>query len=290
MTHQEQDFKRELEAWYRKINRPEFIPNDPVQFPHRYSHPADVEIAAFLAAAIAWGRRDLILRSAERMFTLMGPSPAAFVMAGNYRKLGDRCIHRTFFEADLRYFCRGFRACYEKYGGLEALFSSALESGSPGSAESAGPGAGQTGPGDIWDGIALFRETMAGGNNGRYTKHIANPGAASACKRINLALRWLVRREGPVDLGLWKHPAPSALFIPLDLHAGRTARRLGLLERRQNDRKAVTELTLRLREFCPEDPVRYDLALFGQGISESLSESLSSGVSPDISRSVNAEK
>jgi uncharacterized protein (TIGR02757 family) len=246
MTDQERSLKRELEAWYRKINRPEFIPGDPVQFPRRYSGPADAEIAAFLAASIAWGRRDLILRSAERMFALLGPSPSAFVMAGNYRKLRENCIHRTFFEDDLRYFCRGFRACYEKYNSLEALFSSV--------------------PGDIWDGIALFRETMAAGNKGLYTKHIANPASNSACKRINLALRWLVRQEGPVDLGLWKRVPPSALSIPLDLHVGRTARRLGLLERKQNDRKAVTELTAKLRGLCPEDPARYDLALFGMGI------------------------
>jgi len=241
--------KTELERLYRKINKPEFIPLDPVKFPHRYDPGPDQEIAAFLAAAIAWGRRDLILRSAERMFALMGKSPYAFVMEGDYHKLKERCIHRTFFEDDLRYFCRGFRACYTQYGSLEALFASA---------------------GNIWDGISLFRETMARGNGGpskksAYTKHIANPGANSACKRLNLALRWLVRREGPVDLGLWRKLSPSSLFIPLDLHVGRAARQLGLLEegRKANDKKAVITLTEKLKEFCPDDPVKYDLALFG---------------------------
>jgi uncharacterized protein (TIGR02757 family) len=214
------------------------------------SRRQDIEIAAFLTAVIAWGRRENILRSAEKMFALMGPSPADFVMSGDYRKLQDRCIHRTFFEADLAYFCQGFRRCYQEYDSLESLFSSALES----------PG------GTIWDGIALFRETMTAGNNGRGAKHIANPAAHSACKRINLALRWLVRRDGPVDLGLWKSVSPAALVIPLDLHVGRTARRLGLLERKTSDRKAVEELTAKLRDFCPEDPVKYDLALFGMGV------------------------
>ncbi|MDR0387042.1 MAG: TIGR02757 family protein [Treponema sp.] len=253
------DLKKELDAWYTKINRPEFVLTDPVQFPRRYMDAEDkrrqehcrrdVEIAAFLTAVIAWGRRDNILRSAERLFARMGPSPAAFVMSGNRRELKDRCIHRTFFEADLQYFRRGFRTCYKKYGSLESLFSLALEP----------PG------GTIWDGIALFRETMAEGNGGRCNKHIANPAAHSACKRINLALRWLVRKEGPVDLGLWKSVPPAALLIPLDLHVGRTARRLGLLERKANDRKAVEELTAKLRDFCPEDPVKYDFALFGMG-------------------------
>jgi uncharacterized protein (TIGR02757 family) len=175
------------------------------------------------------------------MFALMEGGPAAFVMSGNYRKLKDNCIHRTFFEDDLKYFCKGFKFCYTKYGNLEKLFAAA---------------------GDIWQGIFLFREEMASANGGRYTKHIANPGANSACKRINLALRWLVR-DGPVDMGLWKSFSPAALYVPLDVHVARTSRRLGLLKRKSNDKKAVIELTEKLREFCPEDPVKYDFALFG---------------------------
>ena len=242
---------QELERRYKQFISSEYIVNDfimrdPVQFPNRYAKRCDIEIAAFLAATIAWGRRDLILRSAEKMFSLMEPSPAAFVMAGNYRKLKDRCIHRTFFEDDLKYFCRGFRSCYAKYGSLEKLFAATP---------------------DIWQGIALFREEMAAANRGRYTKHIANPGradaaAGSACKRINLALRWLVRK-GPVDLGLWKSISPSSLYIPLDVHVARSARRLGLLKRKSNDKKAVIELSQKLRELCPDDPVKYDFVLFG---------------------------
>jgi uncharacterized protein (TIGR02757 family) len=237
------------------MNTPEFILKDPVQFPHRYRARHDKEIAAILAATIAWGRRDLIVKSAEKMFGLMGPSPYAFIIEEKYRKMKidddkGRSIHRTFFEGDLLYFCKGFKACYAKYDSLEALFA---------------------GGRDIWEGIGLFRETMASGNGGKskmpvYSKHIANPATGSACKRLNLALRWLVRREGPVDMGLWKSISPSSLFIPLDLHVGRIARSMGLLERKSNDRKAVISLTEKLREFCPEDPVKYDLALFGYGI------------------------
>lgn len=212
------------------------------------------------------------------MFALMGDSPHKFVMKGDYRKFADRpqvqqtgaqrpggnglrgfCIHRTFFENDFIYFCRGFRACYTQYGSLEALFASAS---------------------GIWEGISLFRETMAAGNRGRgpartkpatqadYSKHISNPEAGSACKRLNLALRWLVRREGPVDLGLWKSISPSSLFIPLDLHVGRAARELGFLDssRKGNDKKAVISITEKLRELCPEDPIKYDLALFGYSL------------------------
>jgi len=248
--------KKELNRWYKKFSGSEsavkdFIALDPVQFPLRYANlhkgqQADIEIAAFLTAIIAWGRRDLIIRSAQKMFAQMEPGPAAFVMAGNYKNLKDRydpldrSVHRTFFEGDLKYFCKGFKSCYEKYGSLEKLFATAP---------------------DIWQGISLFREEMAAGNKGSYSKHIANPDANSACKRINLALRWLVRK-GPVDFGLWTSIKPSALYIPLDVHVARNARKLGLLERKSNDRKAVVELTERLREFCPEDPVKYDFALF----------------------------
>jgi uncharacterized protein (TIGR02757 family) len=182
------------------------------------------------------------------MFSLMDQSPFAFVMSGNYAKLKDRCIHRTFFESDLRYFCRGFKNCYTQYGSLESLFSSAD---------------------NVWNGMALFRETMARGNKGAYSKHLADPASNSACKRLNLALRWLVRK-GPVDTGLWKKLSPASLYIPLDVHVGRTARSLGLIDatRKSNDKKAVFALTEKLREFCPDDPVKYDFALFGMGIRE----------------------
>jgi len=238
----------ELNNWFTKICTPDFIPLDPVQFPRRYKKREDAEIVSFLAATIAWGRRDMILRSAEKMFALMGKSPYAFIISGEYKKLKNKNIHRTFFESDLKYFCKGFEYCYAKYGNLEKLFASAP---------------------DVWQGISLFREEMAKGNKGLYSKHISNAGEAdksgSACKRLNLALRWLVR-GAPVDLGLWKNIKPAALFIPLDVHVARTARRLKLLERKSNDKKAVIELTEKLRAFCPEDPVKYDFSLFGMGL------------------------
>jgi len=250
---------QKLDLWYEKICVKDFIKDDPVQFPHRFSKKEDIEIAAFLTATIAWGRRDLILRSSERMFAIMGKSPFSYITSRKYKNLKNKNIHRTFFESDLKYFCKGFEHCYAKYSSLEKLFS---------------------GTGNTWEGIALFREEMAKGNNGRYSKHISNPGKAddeaggneskgSACKRLNLALRWLVRK-GPVDLGLWKSIKPAALFIPLDVHVARTARKLGLLERKSNDKKAVIELTEKLRTYCADDPVKYDFALFGMGI-DSLS-------------------
>jgi uncharacterized protein (TIGR02757 family) len=267
----DQKLKTLLDAWVSRTNTPAFIDSDPVQFPRGYAAREDREISAFLAATIAWGRRDLILRSARRMFALMGRSPYDYVMSGGWKKLPAACVHRTFFGKDLAYYCKGLLACYTLCGSPERLFASS---------------------GEIFEGIRLFRQTMAmanaapagktasrtaRGKAGRgetetaavYSKHSANPEANSACKRINLALRWLVRDDGIVDLGLWKSVSPSRLYIPLDIHVGRTARRLGLLERKANDRKAACELTAKLREFCPEDPVKYDFALFGLGMENS---------------------
>ena len=246
---QKKTHSHELDYWYKKTCKPNFITSDPLQFPCRFKKHNDIEIAAFLTATIAWGRRDLILRSAQKMFDMMGESPYDFVISNTYKKLKPANIHRTFFTEDLKYFCRGFKHCYTKYGNLEKLFASTP---------------------CIWEAIALFRDEMAKANKGLYSKHISNPGSetknGSACKRLNLALRWLVR-GGPVDLGLWKLIRTSSLYIPLDVHVARTARKLGLLERKANDKNAVIELTERLREFCPEDPVKYDFALFGMGIS-----------------------
>jgi len=252
MERKDGRLKQQLDLWYEKVCTKDFIPSDPVQFPRRFSKREDIEISVFLSATIAWGRRDLILRSAEKMFAIMGNSPYNFVVSGGYKKLGNKNVHRTFFESDLKYICRGFEHCYAKYVNLENLFTAAS---------------------DLWEGFALFREEMARANKGRYSKHISNSGMqdgnGSACKRLNLALRWLVRK-GPVDLGLWKKLKPAALYIPLDVHVARTARKLGLLERKLNDKKAVIGLTEKLREFCPEDPVKYDYSLFGIGIEDSL--------------------
>jgi len=243
----EDTLKQKLDYWYKKICTSDFISLDPVQFPRRFKKHEDIEIAAILTATIAWGRRGIILQSAEKMFALTGKKLYDFVMSGSYEKLNNNNIHRTFFGSDLKYICKGFEHIYKKHGNLEKLFASV-------------PG--------IWDGINLFREEMLMANKGVSSVHIANPGSkgknGSACKKINLALRWLVR-DGPVDIKLWKSITPATLNIPLDVHVSRTARNLGLLTRITNDKKAVIELTEKLKGLCPEDPVKYDFALFGMG-------------------------
>ena len=239
-----------LEHLHDKYNRQEFIEPDPISIPHSFSDRHDREVAGFMAATIAWGNRKMILRSGNRMFhEIMQSRPYEYVMSGEWESLDDRMnIHRTFFVADFKYICRGLRAIYAKHGSMEPLFAGC----------------------SVWDGIANLRAELAAANGGASTRHISNPTPskgkpASACKRMHMMLRWLCRKDGIVDLGIWDSVHPSQLMIPIDVHVARTARALGLVSRKQNDRRTVEELTARLRELSPDDPVRYDFALFGVG-------------------------
>lgn len=242
--------KAVLDEKAAQYNCKQFIENDPISFPHSFSRKEDVEIAALLASVIAWGNRKMILRSGNRMLgDIMHSRPYEYVMGGEWETLDDRMnIHRTFFASDFKYICRGLRSIYSKHGSMEPLFAGCT----------------------VWDGIENLRGELAAANGGAYTRHISNPipskgKPASACKRMHMMLRWLCRKDGIVDLGIWDSVPQSALMIPIDVHVARTARTLGLVTRKQNDRRTVEELTARLREFSPEDPVRYDFALFGVG-------------------------
>jgi uncharacterized protein (TIGR02757 family) len=231
-------------------NSRDFIDNDPISFPHSFTKKEDIEVVSLLASIIAWGNRKMILRSGEKMFYgIMEGTPYDYVMQGRWESLDDKVnVHRTFFASDLKYICRGLRSIYLKYGSMEHIFIGCT----------------------VWEGIERLRIEMAAANGGTFTRHISNPvpgkgKPASACKRMHMMLRWLCRRDGIVDLGIWQNISPSQLMIPIDVHVARTARQLGLVSRKQNDRRTVEELTERLRSFSPEDPVRYDFALFGVG-------------------------
>jgi len=244
-----QPLKEYLDEQVLRINTPAFIESDPVQFPHHYTRLQDIEIAAFLTAIITWGNRSMILRNAEQMLSKMGESPFDFVMNEGYKTFGTANIHRTFFEPDCAYLLRGFRSILLRYGSLKDFLMRI------------------PGLNNAWKITqALRSEIMRANDNNPNFKCFPSNFKKSAIKRINLALRWLVRNDGIVDLGIWTFMTPSQLYIPLDIHVGITARRLGLLQRTCNDRKAVEQLTAQLRDFCPEDPVKYDFALFGLGV------------------------
>ena len=249
------DIKELLDSEARRINHVDFIANDPVQFPRRFEHLQDIEIAALLSATIAWGNRKMICNNCNKMLALMDNQPYDYVMDKGYEELPDMNIHRTFFSKNLRYYLRGLNFIYSRYGSLHdftkhmAISSSEFPS---------------------WKLVEEKNKVFTEANNGESDNRCL-PGNLqnTALKRINMALRWLVRDDGIVDMGVWNVIKPSQLFIPLDVHVGNVSRELGLLTRNANDRKATIELTEVLRKMRPEDPVWYDYALFGIGVERS---------------------
>jgi uncharacterized protein (TIGR02757 family) len=249
------DLKIFLEEKYLQYNNPSFIVCDPISIPHRFSDLRDREISGFLTAVIAWGRRDLILRSSRFMLDLMDNKPYEFVMYSTENELLrlSGFVHRTFNGNDFIYFIKGLRHIYSNYKCMEEVVLHGINTG-----------------GSIKDGLLKLRtEFFSLPHALRVEKHFADVMGGAAGKRLNMFLRWMVRRDvHGVDFGIWKNIDPSMLYIPLDLHSGNTARKLGLLTRKMNDWKAVEELTEVLREFDPHDPVKYDFALFGIGVNE----------------------
>ncbi len=246
--------KELLDAKVDLYERPDFIPADPISIPHRYSRRQDIEVAGLLAATIAWGNRKAIVSKANQMADRLGSDPFDFVMSASDSQIDalSSFVYRTFQKEDLPSMVRGLRRAYSLSPSLslEDLFL-------PSDGES------------LRDGIARFRDAMTPDMAQRSLKHIPNPASGSAAKRICMFLRWMVRSSARgVDFGLWSRISPSRLVIPLDVHAARTARSLGLLSRSQNDWQAASQLTSALTELCPSDPVRYDFALFSIGIIE----------------------
>lgn len=235
----------------------EFIKDDPISIPHLFSRKEDIEISGFLAASIAWGKRANIIFSANRLMYLMEWQPYEFVMQAQSTEIKklEKFVYRTFNSDDLLFFIASLRHIYSEYGGIEEVFSNAYLKRY-----------------DIHDALAQFRSVFLQTEHfPRSEKHISSVESGSACKRLNLYLRWMVRPHNKgVDFGLWEKIDPSDLLIPLDLHTAATARSLGLLQRKQNDIKAVDELTARLRMMDKTDPVKYDYALFCLGIHKKL--------------------
>ena len=240
-----------------QYNQPSFILADPVCIPHLFSTQQDIEIAGFFAAIFSWGNRTTIINKSMELMRLMDNQPHAFCMHHSDNDLKRLLLfkHRTFNTTDLLYFVQFFKMHYAHSATLETAFTRSMQ---------------------------LNDETVENALNGFYQyffsleevpkrtmKHIASPAKKASCKRINMFLRWMVRRDkGGVDFGLWKNIDPSQLVIPLDLHVGRVARQFSLLQRKQTDWLSALELTAALKQLDPKDPAKYDYALFALGILE----------------------
>jgi uncharacterized protein (TIGR02757 family) len=249
-----EELKSFLDEKVIQYNTLDFIESDPVQIPHLFSLKEDIEIAGFLSATIAWGNRKMIIKNSHKMMDLMGNSPYDFVMSHTEDDLErlESFVHRTFNGQDFASFIKGLQHIYKNHNGLEAIFAKYQE------------------PSSMQKSISEFKKIFFEiPHQSRTQKHISDPMNGSAAKRINMYLRWMCRQDNKgVDLGIWKNISPSLLSCPLDVHSGNVARKLGLLTRKQNDGKALAELDSKLRELDPNDPVKYDFALFGLGVFE----------------------
>ncbi len=250
-----EDLKSFLDEKSELYNSTSFIEADPLSIPHRFSKKEDIEIAGFLAASIAWGNRKSIINSANSMMQLMDESPYDFVMnhEKNDLKSFEGFVHRTFNAVDFAYFIEALKHIYTNHQGLENVFAS-----------------GFTENVDMQKGISHFKKVFFEIDHPlRTKKHVSDPVEGSSAKRLNMYLRWMVRKDNKgVDFGIWKSISPAVLSIPLDLHTGNISRKLGILHRTQNDGKAVAELDSMLRRLDKTDPVKYDFALFGLGAIE----------------------
>ncbi len=244
-----------LEIKAREYNSTAFIENDPVSIPHGFSRQQDIEIMGFWAAMLAWGQRATIIAKCKQLVEMMDGQPWEFICHHSENDLKPflKFRHRTFNDIDALYFIAFFRSYYEKHHSLEAAFARHL------SAEDE----------TVEKALAGFQHDFFSLPNAplRTRKHVATPARKSACKRLNMFLRWMVRKDSHgVDFGLWTQIKPGQLVCPLDLHVERVARKLGLLQRKQTDWLAALELNHHLKQFDPEDPVRFDFALFGLGL------------------------
>ena len=246
------DLKEYLDEKVKLYNTPEFIELDPIQIPHSYSLKEDIEISGFLAATIAWGNRKMIIRNAKQMMLLISNSTDDFIINHEEQHLKkiDGFVHRTFNTTDFLTYIEALKSLYRQQEGLEGIFNRYK------TIDSLQPAIHQ-----------LKKEFFSIPHLQRTQKHLPDPLKGSAAKKINMFLRWMVRKDNAgVDFGIWQNISPSILSIPLDIHTGRVARRFGLLTRKQDDAKAVEELDKILRKFDANDPVKYDYALFGIGV------------------------
>ena len=248
------DIKEFLNFKTEEYNNVSFIKDDPIQIPHFFKKKEDIEISGFLTSTISWGNRKSIITSSIKMMKLMDNDPYNFIINHSEKDLKKllKFVHRTFNGYDFMQFIISLRHIYKNYGGLENIFAQNIKN--------------QSMHNSIHEFKKIFFEVPY---TERTKKHVSDPFKGSASKRINMFLRWMVRKDSKgVDFGIWKSIDQKYLSCPLDVHSGNVARKLGLINRKQNDHKAVLELDSILRVFDKNDPVKYDFALFGIGVFE----------------------
>lgn len=248
------DLKSFLDEKAEEFNRPEFIETDPIQVAKQFSEKEDIEIAGFLTATISWGNRTAIIKNGLRLMELLENQPYDFILNASDEDMKgiNRFVHRTFNGDDLVYFIQSLQNIYRNHKGLQNIFEEGYRKDN-----------------SVFTSLSHFHDVFFERSGERTRKHISNVKKGASAKRLNMYLRWMCRADkAGVDFGLWKGIPTSALMLPLDVHTGNVGRKLGLLQRRSNDWKAVEKVTATLRIFDAEDPIKYDFALFGLGVFE----------------------
>jgi len=252
--------KEKLQDFFNKkvkeYNQPSFIASDPISIPHLFTKKQDIEIAGFFAAIFAWGNRTTIINKSKELMHLMQMQPHLFCLNASVTELKklEGFKHRTFNTTDLLYCIEFFKQHYQQYDSLENAFMPANKS-----------------PESIKEALSYFHHYFFSLEDAplRTKKHISTPEKGSSCKRLNMFLRWMVRKDkAGVDFGIWKNIQPNQLICPIDVHVARVAKRFNLLDRKQTDWLAAEELTDYLKKLDPKDPAKYDFALFGLGVIE----------------------
>lgn len=249
--------KEQLEYYFAQYNQPGFIANDPVQIPHLFLVKQDIEIMGFFAAILAWGQRITIINNCHKLIDIFENRPYDFIKNHQSADL-KKCkgfVHRTFNDTDLLSVIGFLQELYQQYDSMEDAFTQKMH------------------PNDmnVENAINGFRQYYEQSESyvKRTAKHIAYPAGGSACKRINMFLRWMVRKDvNGVDFGLWERIKPHQLICPLDIHVLNVATGLGLLNNAKGDWKTAVLLTNKLKKFDKNDPVKYDFALFGMGVNK----------------------
>lgn len=242
-----------LEKKYHQHHRFEFIEKDPISVPHLYSKKEDIEIAGFFASVLAWGQRQITIRNSLKLMNMMDDAPYDFILHHKLPELAPfkNFAHRTFNGEDAVCFIQTLKNIYLRHGGMEEIFTMAFHQAD-----------------DSFFPISAFRKIFFSLPHPRRTeKHLPDPLSGSAAKRMNMFLRWMIRQDDAgIDFGIWKKISTAKLICPLDVHSAANARSWGLLACKQNDWKAAKELTENLKKFDAGDPVRFDFALFGEGV------------------------
>ena len=245
--------KKQLDKYIEQYETVDFIKDDPIQFIHKYKNKKDIEVVGFIASMFAYGKREVFISKLNHIFALMGDKPSEFIKTFSYK---DNCIkncdYRFSKDCDLIQIFSILNKLYNENETLETLFRYAYKEKQ-----------------DIWAMFQIVVDYFYLNQNLEISKGfyhlLPNPKKKSALKRLNMLMRWFVRKSA-VDIGIWNFIPKSQLLIPLDTHVAKISRKLGLLKRNDNGYESVIELTNNLLIFDPEDPVKYDFALFGYGI------------------------